>query len=42
MSLLLLTLASDPYDRPGHWMPWLRRCGAAEDGSDSMGGVVVG
>src|SRR5690242_14170747 len=19
-----------PYDRPGHWMPWLRRCGAAE------------
>ncbi len=31
MSLLLLTLASDPYDRPGHWMPWRRRCGAAED-----------
>ena len=28
---LLLTLASDPYDRPGHWMPWRRRCGAAED-----------
>jgi hypothetical protein len=27
MSLLLLTLASDPYDRPGHWMPWRRRCG---------------
>jgi len=31
MSLLLLTLAGDPYDRPGHWMPWRRRCGAAED-----------
>jgi hypothetical protein len=28
MSLLLLTLASDPYDRPGHSMPWRRRCGA--------------
>ena len=23
--LLLLTLASDPYDRPGHSMPWRRR-----------------
>ena len=31
MSLLLPTLAGDPYDRPGHWMPWRRRCGAAED-----------
>src|ERR1700756_102550 len=29
MSLLLLTLAGDPYDHSGHSMPWRRRCGAA-------------
>ena len=36
MSLLLLTLASDPYDRPGHWMPWRRRCGAGRGSSTEL------
>jgi hypothetical protein len=36
MSLLLLTLASDPYDRPGHSMPWRRRCRGGRGSSTEL------